>query len=133
MALLPSELFSIILIEGVTRIKQMLRGSGVVNVSETIDPMLSTRLLAGMAGARGKRYEVQWVSAQSKTPHHLRFGADGKVAYMRDGILTTTNGHSGSYRRVKEFDGESRDQQAVEISIGCDVFDGETQLEPMTA
>ena len=89
--------------------------------------------VANMAASRGQTYRFAWKSKQSKQPDQLRFGAGGQRSYMRDGILTTTNGHSGTYRRLKEFAGQDGDEQEVEIRIACDVFDGQKKLEPVAA
>ena len=112
----------------------------------TFDPMEKVKDLADQISSIGKLYRIAWKSSRSKNPHHLRFGEErivhvrlsdgqqgrvggrGTLGYMRDGILTTSNGHTGTYRRLKEFAGPGHDQHEVEIRINCAVFDGETEL-----
>jgi len=94
--------------------------------------MALASMVAGMSAANGKTYRFAWKSRESKQPDQLRFGDDGHRSYMRDGILTTTNGLSGTYERIKEFAGPNRDEQEVEIRIACDVFDGDFKLEPVS-
>ncbi len=90
------------------------------------------KIIAGQFGPQRKTYRFSRKSKQSKQPDQLRFGDGGTRSYMRDGILTTTNGHTGTYRRLKEFAGPNRDEQEVEIHIACDVFDGDTKLAELS-
>lgn len=89
-------------------------------------------IAAMTATATGKKFHYTWKSNASKNPRHLRFGAErkGEIAYMRDGILTTTNQGSGTYDRIREFSGPNRDEHEVVLHIQGPVFDGETELMP---
>ncbi len=82
------------------------------------------------ASATGTKFHYTWKSSASKNPRHLRFGAErtGEIAYMRDGILTTTNQCSGTYNRIREFSGPNQDEHEVILNIKGPVFDGETEL-----
>jgi hypothetical protein len=115
-------------------------------VAMTFDPMEKAKDLADQISSIGNLYRIAWKSRLSKSPRHLRFGEErivhvrlsdgqqgrvggrGTLGYMRDGVLTTSNGHTGTYRRLKEFAGIFHDQHEVEIRINCTVFDGETEL-----
>jgi len=115
----------------------------------TFDAMEKAKDLAGQISSTGNLYRIKWKSRSSKTPRHLRFGDErivhvrfsdgqqgrvggrGTLGYMRDGVLTTSNGHTGTYRRLKEFAGIFQDQHEVEIRINCAVFDGEAELTPI--
>lgn len=88
--------------------------------------------LAEQASRFGKLYRFAWKSSSSKQPYQLRFGGEGQLSYMRDGIMTTTNGYLGTYRRLKEFSGASGDEHEVEIRIECSVFDGDTMLHEVS-
>ena len=94
----------------------------------TFDPMEKAKDLADQISSTGNLYRIAWKSRLSKSPRHLRFGQNGTLGYMRDGVLTTSNGHTGTYRRLKEFAGPDHDQHEVEIRINCTMFDGETEL-----
>lgn len=73
-------------------------------------------------------YNHSWKNTRSKTPHHLRFGTNGRLQYMRDGIILTSNGFSGSYLRTREFAGENRDEHFVIIMIECKIFDEDQEI-----
>jgi len=62
--------------------------------------------------APGKEFRHAWKSKLSKNPNHLRFNDGARIQYMRDGILTLTDGTSGTYDRIDEWSGEERDSQS---------------------
>ena len=93
--------------------------------------MENAKKLAEAAALCGQAYRHSWENRASKTPRHLRFGEDGELSYMRDGIVMTSNGHNGSYTRIVEFGGDNKDQHEVEIRIGCDIFSGDDKLTPI--
>lgn len=85
------------------------------------------KLLAGHIPGK-KRFRYHWVSNQSKNPSHLTFNEGARISYMRDGILTLTDGVSGTYERVREWGGENRDSHEVVFCINARIFNGEAEL-----
>jgi hypothetical protein len=88
-----------------------------------VDPMQTAHDLAAVSAGAATGFRHTWKSTRSKNPHHLRFNGGGELAYMRDGIITTTNGFSGTYDRVREFAGQNGDEQEVVIRIACEISD----------
>ncbi len=74
-----------------------------------------------------KSFRYAWTSSESKNPRHLSFDGGARIAYMRDGILTLTDGRAGTYLRHREFvDGQHHE---VTLTIDARVWDGATELK----
>lgn len=86
---------------------------------------INARVLEERCAGQAKPVMYRWKSSLSKNPHHLRFGVDGQICYMRDGIITTSNGLSGVYDRILEFAGPDRDEHEVVLEISCPIYDGD--------
>ncbi len=89
------------------------------------------KTLADMSAEKaGTTFRHAWTSSASKNPRHLRFANGGQIQYMRDGILTVSNGSSGSYERVKEFSGPNHDEHEVVLKIAGPVFAPDGEILP---